>query len=317
MDIFFEGIPEKIKQKILEKAHRKKVAFCEGFDERIIAASKILTKKLDIKCLLLSDKMAQKSQEYTQRNIQENCNANRCSIPKEIDTLSKDCAYLAGTMLSLNEVDAAIGGCVYTTAHMLKAALHTVRLKKEKGILCSAFLLSLAKPTPGGENLILFSDCAVIPTPSSEQLTEIASHATRAFERWTQNEPRVSFLSFSTLESAKHEQTRRVKQAYEQFHTSFPDTLAQGEIQFDAAVSPAVASRKAPNTMIQGKTNVFIFPDLNSGNICYKMMQYIAEAKAWGPILLGTQKPFSDLSRGATCEDIVHSTLLTLALGED
>ena len=129
-------------------------------------------------------------------------------------------------------------------------------------------------------------------------------------------EPRISFLSFSTAGSANHPEVDKVKNAHHLFSSLYPAIISEGEVQFDAACVPSISKRKKTGGLIHGKTNVFIFPDLNSGNISYKITQYLAGGKAWGPILLGTEKPFSDLSRGASPEDIVQSAILTLALND-
>jgi phosphotransacetylase len=173
----------------------------------------------------------------------------------------------------------------------------------------------LNSPTPGGEDIVLYADAGVIPQPSALQIPQIAVLAAQAFEAWTGREARVGFLSFSTHGSAQHPDVQKMRDAAASFAQGSPRWLSEGELQFDAAVVPEVAIRKNPNTRLAGRTNVFVFPDLDAGNIAYKITQRLAGAEAWGPLLLGSAKPFSDLSRGASALDIAHVALLTLALG--
>jgi phosphotransacetylase len=180
--------------------------------------------------------------------------------------------------------------------------------------MTSAFLLALQQQTAGGESLISFSDCAVIPQPTTDQLVDIAFLSQQAYESWTQRKPKIAFLSFSTAGSAQHAEVEKVAQASRFFQKNYPAILAEGEVQFDAACDPFIAMRKSPTGQVQGKANVFVFPDLNSGNIAYKIAQRLGGAQAWGPVLLGAIKPFSDLSRGASAQDIAHAAALTLAL---
>lgn len=310
----FPGISSVTREYLFEKSKNKTLALPEGDDERVIKAAKILTEELHIQCILGSQEFGQSNKQKTLNVLHALAQKKGKTLSEKIEQLSEDPTFACGALLSLGEVDAVVSGCNHTTAHVIRAALNTVGLKKETKIITSAFLLSLATPTPGRENLILYSDCAVIPKPNSEELCSIAYLAGNAFASWTKNEPRISFLSFSTVGSAEHPDVENVRNAYNLFTQAYPHILCDGEVQFDAACVPAVAQRKNPTSKIKGKTNVFIFPDLNAGNIGYKMAQYIGGAKAWGPVLLGAAKPFSDLSRGASVEDIVHTAVLVLGL---
>ncbi len=312
--MLFNEVPSNVRDNLYSKSKNKILILPEGEDPRIIKAAKILQNELHIQCILGSKEYGKNNKQKTLEIMHSLANKKGKKLSDKIELLSEDPTFAAGACLELKEADAVVSGCSVTTSHVIRAALNTVGLKKETKIITSVFLLALANPTPGGEILVAYSDCAVMPKPTSEELCSIAYLASNAYSDWTKNTSRVSFLSFSTLGSAVHAEVENVKQAFNLFSHNYPDILCEGEVQFDAACAPEVAKRKNPWSKIHGKTNVFIFPDLNSGNIGYKMSQYIGGAKAWGPILLGSAKPFSDLSRGATAEDIAHSAVLTLAL---
>lgn len=313
--MLFSELSKKIKDHLYEKAKNKTIALPEGEEKRVIEASKILKNELQINCILGSKGYGQSYKQKTLEVMRSFAEKRGKKLSEKIECLSEDPNFTAGVSLSLGEVDAVVSGCAHTTAHIIRAAINTVGLKKETKIITSAFILSLSKPTPGGENLVIYSDCAVIPKPTSEELCSIAHLAGLAYSNWTNKEARISFLSFSTAGSAEHPEIENVRQGYRLFTKNYPHILCDGETQFDTACVPEIAKRKNPESRVCGKTNVFIFPDLNSGNIGYKMAQYIGGAKAWGPVLLGAAKPFSDLSRGASVQDIVHTCVLTLALG--
>jgi phosphate acetyltransferase len=233
---------------------------------------------------------------------------------EELLACKTDPFFVAGALLERGLVDAAVGGAVATTAHVLRAVLNTVGVQSQFPLITSCFLFQLCEPTAGGEQLVLYADAGVVPQPTESQIPHIAALAAAAFQRWTGREPRVGFLSFSTHGSAQHPDVAKMRTAAASFAAAHPEILSEGELQFDAAVVPDVALRKNPATRLAGRTNVFVFPDLDAANISYKITQRLAGAQAWGPLLLGCGKPFSDLSRGATAEDIAHIAILTLAL---
>jgi phosphate acetyltransferase len=312
--MLFELLTNDAREQIFSRAKNKKVALPEGNDERVITAAKILKKELNIECILGNSENAAQQSQKTLEIMHKIAEKKGKKLSSKIEAFASDTTFTAGAQLFTGHVDAVVSGCVNSTAHVIRAALNTVGLKPETKVITSCFLLALPKATEGGENLVLFSDCGVIPQPTSAELADIAFLSQEAFAFWSGKEPRISFLSFSTVGSAEHPDVAKVRTAYQSFIEKHPGLIADGEVQFDAACVPSIAKRKNPSSRIAGRTNVFIFPDLDSGNIGYKITQRIGGAQAWGPILLGAAKPFSDLSRGASAEDIAHAAVLTLAL---
>ena len=164
------------------------------------------------------------------------------------------------------------------------------------------------------ESILFYADGAVIPSPTAEQLCDIAGMTALNARSIMNMEPRIAFLSFSTKGSAEHPDTIKVREAFALFTQMYPDILADGELQVDAALIPSIAQRKAPHSPIQGQANVLIFPDLDAGNIAYKITERLANAKAIGPIVQGLQKPYCDLSRGCSVQDIIDVSLICAIL---
>lgn len=308
----FSGLEKKFRDEILLKARGKLVALPEADDSRVIEASQALEKDFGVRVHLVTRQEAEREKIRTLNAILA-CATESNKKPKA-ELMASDPFYFAGALLREGKVDAMVGGACTDTAHVIKAALATVGLEENSKIITSGFLMSLPKPTAGGQSILIYSDGAIIPQPSTSQLVDIGYLAANAFQKWTGIEPKVGFLSFSTAGSADHADVQKVREAAQIFAKKFPLIKSEGEIQFDAAIDPEIAIRKNKNSVLKGQTNVFVFPDLDAGNIGYKMTQRLGGAEAWGPILFGTRKPVSDLSRGASALDIVHTCLLVLAL---
>jgi len=221
---------------------------------------------------------------------------------------------IIGMMVKLGRVNGLVAGSIASTGDMLRAAFHTLGTQKGVKTASSCFIMDLKRPTASGDSVLAFGDCAVIPNPTAEQLVDIGLATAQTYRDLTGNEPRVAYLSFSTKGSAAGELVEKVQKAVELAKPVFAEKGIQmdGELQFDAAIVPAVGQLKNPNGAVQGNANVFIFPDLQAGNIGYKIAQRLGEADAIGPNLQGLAKAMNDLSRGCSAEDIVGTICVTL-----
>ena len=224
-----------------------------------------------------------------------------------------DRVRLAAEHLAAGKLDAVLGGNVATTADVIRAGIKKVGLTPGIKTVSGAFIMHRPGQGTVPETTYLFADCGVVIAPTSEQLVDIAA---AAVSTWRELQPHVppvvAFLSFSTKGSAHHPAQAQVAEAAARFQTLRPDVVSDGELQFDAAIVPDIARRKAPGSAVAGLANCFIFPDLNAGNIGYKMAQRLGGFEAFGPILQGLRKPLNDLSRGATVNDMMASAYISL-----
>lgn len=221
-----------------------------------------------------------------------------------------DPLWYAAMMLVNGDTDYCIAGNLSSTASVLRAALRVIGLSAGNQTLSSMFFML----PPDHSHVFGFADCGVVPKPTVEQLADIAISTAGTFANVTGEQPRVAMLSFSTLGSARHASAELVAQATALAKTRRPDLLIDGELQFDAAFVPAVAARKAPDSPVAGKANVFIFPSLSEGNIAYKIAERLGGYTALGPMIQGLRLPMHDLSRGCSANDIVQVSLLAMKM---
>ena len=229
-------------------------------------------------------------------------------------TLRTKRIYFGGMMVKLGRVNGLVAGSIASTGDMLRAAFHTLGTQKGVKTASSCFILDLREPTVSGDPVLAFGDCAVIPNPTAEQLVDIGLATAQTYRELTGREPKVAYLSFSTKGSAAGDMVEKVQQAVALAKPRFAEAgiKMDGELQFDAAINPSTGKQKNPDGAVQGDANVFIFPDLNAGNIGYKIAQRLGGAQAIGPNLQGLAKAMNDLSRGCSAEDIVGTICVTL-----
>ncbi len=224
---------------------------------------------------------------------------------------SGDTLRLAAAAVACGDLDGAVAGAVCTTADVLRTGLRILGPAKGTRTVSSAFYMVVPGGPAGPEQVLTFTDAAVVPSPDANQLAEIAAAASLARRAIVGDEPRVAFLSYSTRGSAEGADIDRIREAVLLFRQNNPGIAADGELQVDAALVPDVAGRKAPDSPVAGRANILVFPDLASGNIAYKLVNRLACAMAIGPILQGLTRPLNDLSRGASIEDIMNVARVT------
>ncbi len=316
----------------LSKRSMRKIVLPEGNEERTIRATEIVTKEGIAKVILIGDEKkitnhakslgvdigdvmiidplsSPKYDEYV--NLFFELRKNKGVTLEKSKEIVKDEMYFGTMMLKCGEVDGLVSGAVHTTADLLRPGMQIIKTSPGTKVVSSFFIMDVPNREYGDDGVMFFADSAVNPNPTAEELACIAISTADNARSLIGIEPRVALLSFSSMGSAKHELVDKVVEASKIANDLRPDLLIEGELQLDAAIVPEVCKLKSPNSRLKGKANVLIFPDLQSGNIGYKLVQRLASAEAIGPICQGFAEPLNDLSRGCSVSDIVNMIAIT------
>ncbi|MFH1505087.1 MAG: phosphate acyltransferase [Candidatus Omnitrophota bacterium] len=301
-------------QELRERAKKdpKKIVFPEANDERVVEAVKYIEKEGIAEPLLLTqDNLEPEKQEKFANLFFERKQAKGVTF-EEARELMENPLYYAAMLARYGYADGFVAGAKFTTSSVIRAALACLEVDKKSGTVSSCFLMAVPDCLYGEKGVFVYADCGVIPYPTSEQLANIAISSARFTQDVLEIIPRVALLSFSTKGSAEGRWIDKIKEAVEIANTKGNGFLIDGELQGDSALVPEIAARKLGESKVAGKANVLIFPNLDAGNICYKLTQRLAKARAVGPVILGTIQPCSDLSRGCEIEDIIDCTAITV-----
>lgn len=324
------SIIDSIKAKAI--ADKKHILLPEGTEERTIQAARLIVdaKIADISLMGIEEDVRKKAaelnvsldginiidmgkSEYYERYVNEfyELRKEKGVTMEKAQASMLDSLFFAGMMLRDSKADGMVAGAINTTGNTLRPGLQIVKMKKGISTVSSCFIMELPNKAYGDNGVMIFADCAVNIAPTADQLAAIAVASAETGKSLCGIDPKVAMLSFSTKGSAKHENVDKVVEATAKVREIAPDLQVDGELQADAALVEKVGQLKSPGSTVAGKANVLVFPDLQAGNIGYKLVQRLAGAEAIGPICQGFAKPINDLSRGCSVEDIVSVVAIT------
>ncbi len=315
----------------------KKIVLPEGHDPRVVKAANMITEKGIAKVTVIGTEKeiteSCKSAGVTERKFisldhlgsdiftsyaEEFCEIRKkknMTMDKAVEHM-KSRLFFGTMMVRKGDAEGMVAGSIASTPDMLRASFTVIGTAPGLKIGSSCFVMDLRTPAPNGEMTLLYADCGVNPNPNAEELSDIAIATATTYRALIGKQPRLAFLSFSTAGSASHEILDKVIKSVEitknRIREQNLDMLVDGELQADAAIVPSVAAKKCVSSPLKGQANILIFPDLNAGNICYKITERLAGAAAYGPILQGLAKPVNDLSRGCSAEDIMGVAAITV-----
>lgn len=310
------------------KADKKTIVLPEGNDERILEAAQetlaqgianiiilgdadeIAAKGYNLEGATIIDPATSDKQEEFAELLYELRKAKGMT-PEEAKELVKDPIHFAVLMVKSGLCDGLVGGACHATIKILSPSLKIIKTAPGEPMVSSFFIMDVPGSEFGENGLFLFADCALEIQPTSEKLAHIANQTDKSFKRLIGDDPRIALLSHSSHGSAVNDDSTKVVKAVEYIRENYPDIVADGELQLDAAIVPELGASKAPDSPVAGKANVLIFPDLDAANIGYKLVQRLGGAKAYGPVLQGLAAPVNDLSRGCTAEDVVGVIAIT------
>lgn len=320
---FIENIKDRAKKGI------KTIVLPESMDARVVEAALKITKEKIANVILIGRKeeinklgydisditvIDPLNCEYTDELVEDLYEMRKhkgLTIEEARNLLTCDYMYFACMLVKTKRADGVVSGACHSTANTLRPALQIIKTKENAKLVSAFFLMIVPNCQYGDNGTFIFADAGLEQNPTSEKLADIAAQSAESFKVLVQKEPMVAMLSHSTMGSAKHTDVDKVVEAVNIAKEKYPQYMIDGELQLDAAIVPDVAISKAPNSCVAGKANVLIFPDLDAGNIGYKLVQRLAKAEAFGPICQGIAAPINDLSRGCSVDDIVGVVAIT------
>ena len=324
---------EKIKEQA--RTEKKKIVLPETMDERILDATRIIVEEDIAEIILLGNKesilkthptltnveiidplTSELTKEFAQK-LYELRKEKGMTLEEANRLLTEDFMYFACMLVKENMADGIVSGACHSTANTLRPALQIIKTKKDAKLVSTFFLMEIPNCEYKENGIYVFADCGLVQSPTSEELAFIAIDSAKSFESLTGEKPYVAMLSHSTKGSAKHTDVDKVTTATKITQQSSSEICIDGELQLDAAIVPSVAKLKAKDSKVAGKANVLIFPDLDAGNIGYKLVQRFAHADAYGPVTQGMAAPVNDLSRGCSVTDIVGTVAITAVQAEN
>ena len=312
-------LPESEDVRILEGASK---VIKEGFANIILIGNeaevteRAKNNNIDIAGIkIINPKISNKFEEYA-NSFYELRKAKGMTLEKARETLLEP-IYFGMMMVKQGDSDGLVSGACHSTANTLRPALQILKTAPNTKLVSAFFAMVVPNCEYGENGVFIFGDSGLVENPTAEELSEIAISSSKSFHQLTGAEPKVAMLSYSTYGSAHSELTEKVIEATKLLKEKAPNLICDGELQLDAAIVPEVASSKAPGSPVEGKANTLIFPDLNAGNIGYKLVQRLAKAEAYGPLCQGIAKPVNDLSRGCSSDDIAGVVAITCVQAQD
>lgn len=312
-------LPESMDLRVLEAANKcieEDIAniILIGETDKIVSSAK--ENNIDLTNVEIIDPLTNPETDKLINDFYELRKNKGMTLEQAKETLLSDYMYYACMLVYNDKADGIVSGACHSTANTLRPALQIIKTKEDSKLVSAFFLMVVPNCEYGDNGVFVFGDSGLEQNPTPERLAAIACDSSKSFELLTEHKSKTALLSHSTKGSAKHADVDKVLEAVKIANTEYPDFEIDGELQLDAAIVPEIAASKAPDSKVAGHANVLIFPDLDAGNIGYKLVQRLAKAEAYGPITQGIKKPVNDLSRGCSTEDIVGVVAITSVQSE-